>query len=220
MAFFPTVIYRKDEYLVVEWVEGESFQELNWTRNPKWVEQITKLQHTLHNYSFPDHPSNIDYSMFLAQRLIKHLGPFEPTSAIKAMLNIVMEEHLDSQACLCHFDMTPTNMVIDRTSGCIKLIDNELLTQSSYYPMDFFNSYSALQKSSSMQRFYMDAYLGLCNDLDFVLENKSYFQAVWGLRTLGSMMQSGEYDMAFEIADQLLNFEHPFYTALLKGSRQ
>lgn len=215
-AFFPRVFFRKGEYLVVEWVVGRPLNELSWTNNSKWIDQIAGLQSKLHNYHCSNESTDFDYSTFLTERLLKYLGPFALSPALQTMLDIARIPPADSKAHLGHFDMTPSNIVVDPKSGRLKLIDNELLAQCSYYPMDFFNTYRALENSHSMQRRYTRSYLELCDNLDFVLENKRFFQALWGLRVVGAMLQSGEFNGALEMADELLDYEHPFFTALEK----
>jgi serine/threonine protein kinase len=218
-GFFPKVIFRKEEYLVVEWVLGKTLEELNWTSNSKWVYQIASLQSLLHNFHCSNDSTTLDYSTYLTERLLKYLGPFELTPSLQIMLDIVKTHPTDKKAHLCHFDMTPSNIVVDPISGHLKLIDNELLAQCWYYPMDFFNTYRSLQKSDAMQRLYIHSYIDVCDNLDLVIENKRYFQAVWGLRVVGAMLQSGEFNRGLEMADELLNFEHPLYTTLEKGRR-
>jgi serine/threonine protein kinase len=203
-SYFPRVFYRRNEYLVVEWVKGKTVDLREIRRHPSWIEQIAELQVTLHHQRITVEQVGFDYLSFLKNRLLRYLGPIEPTDAIQSILQIVRDWRPFGQCNLCHPDITPSNLMIQTTTRRLKLIDNELLTQSVYYPIDLFNTHKSLgpRLGSDLLEPYLVHYVENGGDLTLLAEHEQFFCALWHLRLIGSSLQNGAIGEAFQLAQQ------------------
>ena len=203
--YFPKVICRKNEYLVVEWVDGRPLSPREVLRKSHLIHQIAHLQVVLHAES-ADMNINVatfDYIAYLEKRLYRYLGPFVPDNAISQMLQEVHGYACALKPKVSHPDVTPRNLVIQTGTGKLKVVDNELLTQSWYYLIDLFNTYASLGESQRLAEQYIEAYHRAGGDLTPLLDHSSFFLAVWGLRVVGAMLQAGDVERAFHLADQM-----------------
>jgi serine/threonine protein kinase len=203
-SYLPRVFYRRNEYLVVEWVEGKTLDLREIRRHPSWIEQIAELQVTLHHQRITVEQVGFDYLSFLENRLLRYLGPIEPTDAIQSMLQIVRDWRPSGQCNLCHPDITPSNLVIQTARRRLRLIDNELLTQSAYYPIDLFNTHKSLgpRLGSDLLEPYLVHYVENGGDLTLLAEHEQFFCSLWHLRLIGSSLQNGAIGEAFQLAQQ------------------
>ena len=141
--YFPQVMRRWNEYLVVEWIAGKSLNAEKVVKNRALLQEMVGLQAAIHSRTFPGTSGSFSYLSYLHDRLLRYIGPFVQSDGICQIIDLI-QNHAPGQldACVSHPDVTPNNLVIEETSGRLKLVDNEALTQSWYYLIDLFNTKS------------------------------------------------------------------------------
>ncbi len=118
-----------------------------------------------------------------------------------------------------HADVTPANLIIEKRTGRLKLVDNELLNQSWYYLIDLFNTYASLGNSRDLAKSCLQSYQETGGNFVMLLEHRRFFLALWGLRIIGSALQAGDISRAFRLADTLRSDDfrsHPLVWAAEK----
>jgi hypothetical protein len=215
--YFAEVFYKQREYLVVEWVPGATLRAPAVARKPQVLEEIVNLQTTLHGHTLAVETGAFDYLSYLQDRLWRYLGPFARNQGIRRMMEIC-EEYTFSDIArrVSHADITPANLVVQRGTGRLKVVDNELLTQSCYYLIDLFNTHASLGGSQDLANCYVNLYCKLGGDPTLLLEHRSFFLAVWGLRLVGAKLQAGHVAEAFQLVERIDSGyleEHPLLRA-------
>ena len=91
-------------------------------------------------------------------------------------------------------------------TNMLKIIDNELLMQNSYYPVDLFNTQLSFADQIKVE--FLKQYLlhdvNNGGDLRILGEHEQFFDALWHLRLLGTLLQDGAIASAFRLAREIL----------------
>ena len=216
-SYFPEVIAAKGRYLIVEWVEGHGLSEYEVFKHPQWVDHIAKLQVILHNVRFPSDPEeeDFDYIRLLERRLYRYCGPISLSENLRKIVSIVHENMPKESVSLSHPDITIKNLVIDKHTGSLKLIDNEFLSFNSYFLIDLFNTFRSLRYSRGLTKRYLEAYRDFGGTLRPVVDNSTFYSAVWALRIIQTLFSAGKIERGFQLADEMFNGnfrEHPLIT--------
>ncbi len=98
--------------------------------------------------------------------------------------------------------MSAANLVSERGSGHLLAIDNELITQSPYYSIDLLNtarSFHGERKPKELRR-YLATYVQQGGSLEPLAKHSEFFAALWYLRLIGTLLQSGDLAGAARIA--------------------
>lgn len=202
--YFPRVICRWEEYLVVEWIEGIAPRLSKGVKGENLIEEIAEMQAALHSHTLPAEPESFDYATYLQNRLRHYLGPFAQSETICQLLNTVQHYVANPVSVrVSHPDITPTNLVIENATGRLKVIDNEMLTQSWYYLIDLFNTYATLVDSEDLADQYINLYWKAGGDIATLLEHRRFFLALWSLRIISSALQAGDLCKALGLEEHL-----------------
>lgn len=201
--YFPRVLYRKDQYIIVEWIDGKPLTLTSLVAKPQLLEQLVRIQATLHTQQLRDEEPAFDYVQFLEKRLHQFRAILPLSDSLKQILETVHNITPSAISRLSHPDVTPSNIVIQKGSGKLKLVDNELLTQSPCYLIDLFNTYYSLRYPRQLGRRYIALYSQYAPNLQLLEGWESYLLALWGLRLIGALFQSGKFARAYQLASQI-----------------
>lgn len=216
--YFPKVFLVEDEYIVAEWIEGESLNEVQIARKPHYIEAMAQMQADFHTRALPGETLlGFDYKDHLLQRLQRYRGLLPVSDSIQYLLQVIERDEPDGVMRLSHADVTLKNLVVEKATGRLKLIDNEFLSFSNYFGIDLFNTHRCLRYSENLARQYINAYHRHGGDATLILENSHFFLALWGLRIIVTTMQTGHTERAYQLADKMLSGEfrhHPLLSLI------
>lgn len=203
-GYFPECFLRQKRFLVVEWVQGTALTWPAISRNPSILQQITRLQAGLHRCQATlDTMTNCHYLQFLKSRIEKFKGPLPINKAIQKIYYHLDESLPHMPQRISHPDITASNLVLDNDENDIKIIDNELLTRSSFYLFDLFNTHFSFRriKRPEFQTDYLASYCREGGDLTALVEHAEAFSALWHLRMISTRLQRGKFSQALDLAD-------------------
>ena len=205
--FFPSCLMRKGVYLIVEWVQGKLITWKQVQRDEKILYQFAQIQSLIHVQSLKTTiSSGFSYMDYLKRRLQRFKGIFPMNEAIKKIFSILDNNTFIAQKRISHPDLTANNMILENDTGNLKVVDNELLTENSYYLIDLFNTcYSFGQEiEGELLERYLAHYVESGGDLSLIAEHEQFFLALWYLRVIGSSLQSGAIEEAFRLSQEYL----------------
>ena len=103
---------------------------------------------------------------------------------------------------ISHPDLTADNIIIQERTGELKLIDNELMTQSNYFLIDLFNTHYSFgyKFERNLLKPYMVNYMNNEGHLKPLIENECFYNALWHLRLIGASMQAGAIEKGVTLA--------------------
>lgn len=202
--YFPKILHIYENYVIAEWIEGKTVCPQIIQRNPRLLCDIVEMQAKFHSHTCITDTEPFDYITFLRDRLLRYLGPFAQNKAVKHIVDICSNKlDTDLPVRVSHPDITPTNMVFEKRTGKLKVIDNELLTKNIYYLIDLFNTYQSFTGWPQIAKSYIESYCNSGSDLTLLVEYRSFFTAIWNLRLLGSMLQAGQMSQFHQLAKQI-----------------
>lgn len=202
-GYFPRVLHRKDQYIIVEWIDGKPLTVVSLVAKPQLLEQLVRMQATLHTQQLHNEEPGFDYVEFLEKRLHQFRAILPLPDSLKQILETVHNVTPSAISRLSHPDVTPSNIVIQKGSGKLKLVDNELLTQSPYYLIDLFNTYYSLRHPRQLGMQYVALYRQYVPNVQLLESWDSYLLALWGLRLVGALFQAGKLARAYRVASQI-----------------
>jgi Ser/Thr protein kinase RdoA (MazF antagonist) len=149
--YFPEVINRCNEYLVVRWIEGANLRPSDVIKRGELLQKMAELQVALHSRRFPVAADCFNYLTWLRNRCRRYLGPFTHNEPISNMMEMIEKYEPEPTAPgVCHPDVTPRNLVVEKRTGKLKLVDNELLNQGWFCLIDLFNTHASLGGSEDI----------------------------------------------------------------------
>ncbi|MDH3746351.1 MAG: hypothetical protein OES47_14730 [Acidobacteriota bacterium] len=200
-SYFPEPLARRGSVLAVRWIEGEAWSGEALKRNPLRVRQVARLQAALHSRTIEGAPG-FSYSAFLKRRFSDFQAIWPVTEAYESLTDkLDSEPAADITPRISHPDVTPQNLVQD-SFGKLKVIDNELLSQSSEYHIDLFNTDRVLGSPGleAKRRYYLESYMEAGGDLSNLVARAGFFSALWQLRMIGALLQDGLVAPAIDAA--------------------
>jgi thiamine kinase-like enzyme len=200
--YFPRVLHRKDQYIIVEWIDGKPLTAVSLIAKPQLLERLVRIQVALHTQLHDEEPG-FDYVQFLEKRLHQFRAILPLSDSLKQILEKVHSATPSAISRLSHPDVTPNNIVIQKSSGKLKLVDNELLTQSPCYLIDLFNTYYTLRHLRQPAMQYVALYGQYAPNLQLLEDWDSYLLGLWGLRLIGTRFQAGKLAQAYRLASQI-----------------
>lgn len=218
--YFPEVLHISGEYVIAEWVQGCSIAEIPGEVDPDTVKAIVRIQTSFHTQDLGDEggETGFDYIDFLEKRLHRYRGVFPVTDSLSKILCVVHDRMPFLEPRLSHPDVTPRNLILEEKTKQLKLIDNELLTYSSFYWLDLFNTCHALTHTAdTVAKYYLDQYMQHMSIFSLPAGWESLFVALWALRLIGTYFQAGKFKNAYRLADGAANGElnnHPVIQAI------
>jgi len=203
----PKCLHRQGAYLIVEWVRGEPLTWEKVRHDPDILRRVARLQASFHSTQISSVSSSFDYKAYLKNRLERYVGVLPLDRLTKDTYAALDHDFLVSSNYLSHPDLTARNIVVEKGTGSLKLIDNELLTQNNYYLIDLFNTYWSFGKRlrSQLVEPYLVHYMESGGDLSYLIDHERFFNLLWHLRIIGSLLQAGKVHTiqeAFEVAQQ------------------
>jgi hypothetical protein len=200
---FPRVLHRDGCYVVAEWIEGKPLTVASLVTRPGLLERFVDLQAALHGQQLAVREPGFDYVAFLLARLHRFRGILPLSDGLKWLLDEVQSAPDLPPPRLSHPDFTPANVVVERDSGRLKVIDNEALTQSSAYLMDLFVTCHSLRNPAGLAERYVALQRERVGDLQLAGGVAAYLLALWGLRLVGAMFQAGQFAQAYRLAERM-----------------
>lgn len=210
--YFPRVLHKNDRHIVVEWVEGKPLTVSALVTKHELLERFADIQAALHQQRLDDQEPGFDYVSFLEARLHRFRSILPLSPGLRWILDRVHDVPGPLSPRVSHPDFTPSNVVIEKASGQLKIIDNEALTQSSAYLIDLFITYHSLRNPVGLGERYIALQRRHVSDLELPVGWASYLLALWGLRLTGAMFQAGQFAGAYHLADRMARGEfdeHP-----------
>lgn len=214
--FFPQVYCQHKEYLVVKWIKGEQVNERIVNKSPNIIEDIAKLQVGFHKSDITKNSVNsgFDYINHLKSRLSKYLGPIKVPKNIQRLLDMVGECDVQHNVKISHADVTLKNLIVDSNTHTVKLIDNEYLSFNNYYLIDVFNTYRSLRDYKKYRNKYLCAYHEFGGNLSPIIDNSQFFQSLWALRILVTLIQAGYINRATRLAEEMFNTKFKIHSLI------
>lgn len=206
--YFPTCLARTGVYLVVDWVQGSSLTWKQIRRDKNLLNQTAKIQATIHAQALEMPEAFGCYYMgFLKSRLQHFKGIFPIDDAIQKIYATLDGNTFLAEERISHPDLTADNLILENGTGALKIIDNELLTQNSYYLIDLFNTHKSFGQRLERELLepYLVHYVENGGDLTLLAEHEQFFCALWYLRLIGSFLQAGTIgtiERAFRLAQE------------------
>ncbi|MFX0195100.1 MAG: hypothetical protein ACFFCW_03170 [Candidatus Hodarchaeota archaeon] len=206
--YFPTCLMRIGAYLVVKWVEGKQVTWRQVRRDQTLLNQIAGLQALIHANSVETQETScvFDYIKYLKDRICTFKGIF-PLDDIIRTIYITLDENAPlAQERITHPDVTAVNLILEAGSGNLKLVDNELLTQNSYFLIDLFNTHYSFEPrlEGDLLELYLTRYMDNGGDLGLLVQYEDYYCALWYLRLIGSSLEAGAIEKAFRLAQHYI----------------
>lgn len=198
---FPEPVLRAGPFLLVRWIDGEV---VRWGRDRRLVPAVAGLQAQLHlERSVPELPAgSFSYLEFLEERWRRYQSVFPLAEGFEGIRSVLDGQRPQLATALCHPDLTAANLVVERSTGRIKVIDNELLGLGVYHPVDLLATFRSFGAGLRRQLapVYAEAYAAAGGDLGALTANQDYFQALWLLARIGALLQEGAIGHATELA--------------------
>jgi thiamine kinase-like enzyme len=210
--YFPRVLHRKGRYIITEWINGKPLTRVSLFAKPELLEQLVRMQATLHTHQLPSGEAGFDYVQFLEKRLDQFRAILPLPDGLAQILDTVRTTAPSAILRLSHPDISLGNVVIQKGSGKLKSVDNELLTQSPCYLIDLFNTYYRLRYPRQLGTEYVHLYREHIPELKLLEGWDSYLLALWGLRLIGALFQAGDFSLAYRVSSQIVAGElddHP-----------
>jgi len=202
--YFPKCFKVIDKYLVVEWVLGK---QVTWkwaSKDERLLSKIAQMQVLMHTFAIEKPQiSRCYYADFLRQRLAKFKGVFPIDEAIEEIYATLDEGTIPIEHRISHPDVTAANLILENGTGKLKIIDNEFMTQNGYYLFDLFNTLNFGKLRNQLVKEYLSHYVQNGGKLTSLVEHERFFEAMWQLRLVGTALQIGDLQSAFELTNRL-----------------
>lgn len=207
--YFPACLLRVGPYLVVEWIEGKAITWQHALQDQNLLNRVAKMQALIHSYSLSlQHPSHtFNYMNYLKKRLFSFKGVL-PIHDFTKMIFANLEDYAPMrEEHISHPDLTAANLIEEKGTGRLKLIDNELLTQNNYFLIDLFNTHYnfSLKSKIDLLESYLASYKNNSGDLTPIFESKRFYGALWHLRLVGSLLQAGAIGKAYQLSRKYID---------------
>lgn len=205
--YLPRCHHRKNEFLVVEWVEGKSVSWKALRENSDLMKKMSGVHADMHSIHIDYWPNEKCYFFdYLESRYdrFKNVLPLDNFAA--KVFHLLSDEMSNVKASLSHPDITPVNVVVDNLSGEMKVIDNDLFTHNTYYLIDIFivhRSIGSVQTLETLKQ-YLLHYVKQGGDLSPLVDYEDFFNALWTYRVVGTCLQEDKIQQGLDIADHFL----------------
>jgi len=213
--FLPTCHFRREEFLMVDWVDGESVCWGDLIGDPKLMDQMTEVHNAFHSISAEYWPEEKCYFFdYLENRFNRFRSVLPLDEFVNLTLNILKADLPKGNIRLSHPDVTPVNVIID-TTGAFKAIDNDLITQNSYYLVDLFTTHRSMRElPTSILLDYLKSYCINGGNLEPLIVNETFFNALWTYRLVGTSLQEGFVQQALDIANDFVKGDLPTHPVI------
>lgn len=188
--YFPEVYNIFNDYLDVEWVNGESELKVDY-------KSLLSLLFDLYSLK-PIKGSQFDYVNDLVLPRFMNLHPVLGKSFCIDIESKIQNSQLNEMR-VSHPDLSPSNLVKTKTG--YKVIDNELLCYSKHYHIDLLNllKHTPQEMREDVFSLYLEneviAYHEFCKNLP-------YLSALWLARETGSELVNGNIPRVLELTSK------------------
>ena len=218
--YLPRCYHREREFLVVEWVEGKSVAWDDLIADPKLMHMMTAVHCAFHSQVIEYWPDEKCYFFdYLENRFNRFRNVLPLDDFVSKVLCILEDDKPQCGLRLSHPDVTPVNVIID-DSGTFKAIDNDLITQTSYYLVDLFTTHRSMRDlPSGVLVDYLKSYCHNGGNLQPLVDNESFYNALWTYRMVGTCLQEGLIQQGLDLANDFVRSGgsvHPVITAIKK----
>lgn len=203
---FPSIIARLRSYVVAEWVEGEEMSSRSIARDDEILSEIASLQAGIHGVCLPTRETLPSYRMILESRFEKYAGILPLKRFYESVRLTLNAAEARLAVTLSHPDLTPANLVRNAQTGCLVVVDNELMASHRFPHADLLNTYHALRRheNGNLADRYLTAWQQSGGSVTRLVAEAEGYEALWALRIVGSYLQSGALTEALATADAYL----------------
>lgn len=201
--YYPKIIDRHGEYVVAEWIEGEEFTLKTMRRNRGNIEKLARMQAKLHRCSVKQYECDYDYVDFIISRVDRAIAPLERPSGYNECVNRIANHKCKHDVHLSHPDITPRNIIVEKQTGNLKIVDNELLGLGKYYHLDLFNTYHNIKTDRVIAREWLRKYVEHGGNIDLVIDNAMIFESLWKIRWVGTLIKNNDVRGAFSYMNRM-----------------
>lgn len=205
--FLPKCYLRKNEFVVVEWVEGRVVTWKDISDDTNLMRQMSNIHNSFHALSTEYWPAEKCYLLdYFESRFNRFRNVLPVDEFVDRVFTILREKTPKIPERLSHPDITPVNVIVDSASKEMKVIDNDLFTQTSYYLIDFFTTYRSIgvDNPDDLLKRYLLLYLEKGGDLKPLVDCEEFFHALWSYRVAGTYMQEGRIQQALDMVNDYL----------------
>lgn len=189
--FFPKLLLHDRSLLVEKWVHGTPLNMLTRSKAYEYSDRVEAYLHTLQNDRLMVGLAEMhaDAFCYLSNYLIPRLEPWahwEPVQVLVSEWQHARETVIDTlPKRLTHPDLSLSNLIVERHTDKLYVIDNELFGVGQGWVIDGKNSFCK-------ERFNWDC-----------LEppEQRFASLSWKLRLVGSALDSGDFPRAKRLAD-------------------
>ena len=214
--YLPECYYRKNEFLVVEWVEGRSVTWSDFINDSQLMDKMTAVHHRFHVQAVDYWPDEKCYFFdYLESRFNRFRNVLPLDDFVSRVMNILQEDMPRNPLKLSHPDVTPVNVIYDGKTQKFKAIDNDLFTQTSYYLVDLFTTQRSMSGlPEEVLREYLVSYLNNGGNLAPLINHESFFNALWTYRLVGTSLQEGLEEKGVMLARRFLDGTLPTHPVI------
>jgi len=215
--YLPKCLFRKNEFVIVEWVEGRMVTWKEISQEQKLMSQMSNIHSSFHSLSTEYWPAEKCYLLdYFENRFNRFRSVLPVDEFVDRIFSIFNEKTPTVTESLSHPDITPVNVIVDRVSGEMKVIDNDLFTQSSYYLIDIFTTYRSIgiDRPNDILKKYLSLYIEQGGELWPLVDFEDFFQALWCYRVVGTCLQEGNIQQALDTVDSFLQKNIPTHPVI------
>ena len=197
---FHRLLFTWQRFVAAEWVEGSSLERSSAIELYPVVDWMASFQASLHTES-PFAGSDdvgFDYVRWLQSEIFQH-APADADLSPMSELGAVAASAPAQPVGLCHPDVTPGNIIREATTGELKLVDNELLTQSAQFLLDLCNTCYSLRTSPGLMNHYLHQYGSLRGRLYLPNGWQHSLAAAWALRMIATHFRHKDFTQGLEL---------------------
>lgn len=196
---FPAPVARRGALLIVEWVAGQPISRRDLERDPRLLARLAQMQARLHAVASQELPEpSFSYPEWLTRRWRRRQGVLPFQEALDRLLEILEGAAPDLEPRISHPDVSGANLVVEAPGAAPRLVDNELLSAGPWYPVDLLATHHSFGAGSrqGLARAYLEAYAEAGGRTAALAEHGRYFEALWRLARIGSLLQDGAFGHA------------------------
>ena len=191
--YFHPLVFSFDKFILSEWVEGKNCVSVSDEDKIHVIDWVAKVHTHFHQILVSEDDDNvIDYCYmdYLISRFNQYAPPGIDKDKINTLINTASSRPV-LKPSLSHPDLTLRNIICMSDTGKFKIVDNELLNQSTHFLLDIFNTCYDLRHSPELRSYYLERYSSYQKGFTLLNGWENTLNAAWAIRIAGSLFQQG-----------------------------
>jgi hypothetical protein len=189
--YFPDII-SSDDYLVAErWIEGNQLANTTSSQKKAAYVKIFNFTDQLHQVELRDSTILQDQFCYIDDYLLPRIKNFESFDFVRnftKLWNLEFKNYsIKIKLRISHPDLSQNNLILEKNTGKIFVIDNELLGYGKGYVLDKLNTKIIENQKNKFNP-------------DLTDDELCHF---WSLRLVGSALENGQLGKAHQIATKI-----------------